>query len=122
MNGFVKINDEFISRDMISSIKKGNGSFFEVLLKDNTGRTVHGTWTDFIDNSNEIAQVIPVVVPTFALYETEGITADGQIVGTEEPIHYLALVGSGDMRPLILTGEIYEFADDIGGYLGMREG
>lgn len=116
MRRFVKANGKHENTDMVKGTNRLGAGTAYAALRDETehlsGLTAIG---------DRIIQVVPVAVPTFALYETENITARGMVIATEEEVHYLALTDSGDIKPLILTGECYEFADSIEAYLGMYE-
>lgn len=114
MSKFIMLGKDYVNMDMVAKAHKVNGEFAKVLLKDGAEHIVHSIALDFMSESDKIVQVIPVAVPTFVLFETEDTAA-------EKEIHYLGLTETGDVRPLILTGDCYEFADDSEDYLGMYE-
>lgn len=117
MSRFVDINGATVNIDTISRVFATNGGT-RVVYKS-------GEWEDSryisdiaqIEGRDLIKQVIPVKVPTVAVYKDD----NGQLFETE--VFYLGLTENGEVRALELTDDrTYEFSDAANNFIRLKEG
>ena len=70
----------------------------------------------WIDNYPKVIQIMPVTIPTIALYQSLGEHRNEE---GQANVNYLALLDNGDVVPLINCGGLYEVCDD--GLVGIYE-
>lgn len=113
-NNFRKVNGCYVNTDTISQAWDiGNGKA-KVVYTDGRVDYVLNYILDYIGGKDRIIQVIPVAVPTVALFSN----GDGSTF--MEDIYYLGLCADGDIRPLALEASGFEFVDDLRNFIRLE--
>lgn len=108
------IGDDYVNVDTISQaqqLKDGTKIFY----KDGTVETGYKYEFEEIAGRNFITQIIPVAVPTVAIYKDE----KGDLYETD--IFYLALTANGYLRAIELIETSFEFCDDVDNFVGLQQ-
>lgn len=112
---FVMIGNECVNVDTIKRVEQRENGV-NIIYKDGTVEQSKCKYKfDEIWGENHIVQVIPVNVPTVALYRND----DGNIFETD--IFYLALTADGNIRAIEECGKAFEFCDSVDNYVGISQ-
>ena len=115
MGRFVMIGNECVNVDTIERAEQQENGV-KIIYKDGmVEQSKYKYEFNEILGENHIVQVIPVNVPTVALYRDD----DGNIFETD--IFYLALTADGNIRAIEECGKAFEFCDSVDNYVGISQ-
>lgn len=117
MSRFEQIDsNKWINTDTIKKIEvDGYGRAF-ITLNDGSVSMTNDNCINYLLGSETIVQVIPVAIPTMAVYEDSDTGKE-----FKEEIHYLGLTAEGCIRPLCVSDGFYDIADRSDSFVGIEE-